>query len=321
MSTDDQRRSDHGHRGSGQGPSDRGQGRRDPRSDRGQGRGDARSDRGQRGQGRGDDDRRKGVDVPGGSRGEPIGLDRARQRPDAPPRAAAKRTAPPRPPLPDDEQPQLPKPVKREIERTLGSGPKSRDIALALSIGSAAIDEERIDVALQVLAWAKHEAPRISAIREAYGVALYLGEQYAAALTELQAYRRLTGQSDQNHLVADCLRALGRDLDQIAEAAESLLVDEDAPDDRRAEAAIVWAAALADNGDLGAARSVVRRFLERTRTEDAEHDLRVRYLAADLAEQQGDLDEAERQLASVAAVDDEFLDARERLETIRTTRA
>ena len=314
MTTDDQRGRGRDHRGSRPAR---------PDGDRGaSGRGKPRSGsepRPDRGQARGDGDRRKGVDVPGGSRGEPIGRDRARQRPDAPPRVASQRSAPTRPPLPEDEQPQLPKPVKREIERTLGSGPKARDIALALSIGSAAIDEDRIDVALQVLAWAKHEAPRISAIREAYGVALYLAEQYAGALTELQAYRRLTGQTDQNHLVADCLRALGRDLDQIAEAAEALLADESAPDDRRAEAAIVWAAALADIGDLGAARSVVRRFIERPRAEDAEHDLRVRYLAADLAEQQGDIAEAVRQLGSIVAVDDELFDARERLETLRAT--
>lgn len=257
------------------------------------------------------------IEGPGGAR-EPIGRERAVQRGDAPPRRSRQAsTAPPKPALPSDEQPVLPRGVRKEIDRTLGPGPKANDVALALSIGSAAIEDDRPDVALEVLAWAKHEAPRLAPVREAYGVALYLAERFSAALTELQAYRRLTGRLDQNHLVADCLRAVGRDLDQVAQAAEPLLADDEAPEDRRAEAAIVWAAALADGGDIGAGRAVLRRFLERRRPQDAEHDLRVRWLMADLAERDGDRTEAARQLASIVAADPGFLDAAERLDALR----
>jgi tetratricopeptide (TPR) repeat protein len=254
--------------------------------------------------------------TPGGAK-EPIGLDRAKQRGDAPARPGRDRPAPPRPPLPDDEEPSLPRGVQREIERALGAGRKARDVTLALSIGAAAIDEDRPDIALQMLTWAKHEAPRVASVREAFGVALYLDEQYAAALTELQAYRRLTGKLDQNHLVADCYRALGRGLDRVAESAEALIADEDAPDDRRAEAVIVWAAALADEGDIGAGRAVIRRFLERRRAGDEPHDLRVRYLAADLAERQQDEAEAARQLELIASVEPAWLDVAERLRAYR----
>ena len=263
------------------------------------------------------------LDVPTGAR-EPIGRDRAAKRRDAPPRAKrpdADTDGPPRPALPTDEQPDIPKGVRKEIERVLGPrGSKAKDVCLALSVGSAAIEQDRPDVAVEVLGWAKHQAPRIATIREAYGVALYLQERFAAALTELQAYRRFTDRVDQNHLIADCLRALGRDLDQIAEAAEALVQDTQAPEDRRAEAAIVWAAAVADAGDLPAGRSIVRRFLERQRSGDAEHDLRARYLAADLAERDGDDDELIRQLESIVAVDNGFLDADERLDGARERR-
>lgn len=258
------------------------------------------------------------LDVPAGAR-EPIGRDRAKRRGDAPPRKIRTVAPPPRPALPTDEQPLLPRAVEKEIDRTLGKGGKAKDIALALSIGSAAIDEGRTDVALEALAWAKHEAPRIAAVREAYGVALYLAEDFAAALTELQSYRRITGRIDQNHVVADCLRALGRDIDQVAAAAEVLIADEQAPEDRRAEAVIVWSAALADSGDIGGGRSILRRFLERRRSGDAEHDLRARYLAADLAERAKDVDETRRQLELIVAVDPGFLDAAERLEGVRAT--
>jgi predicted Zn-dependent protease len=193
----------------------------------------------------------------------------------------------------------------------IGANARGRDVALALSVGSAAIDEGYLDVALEMLTWAKDEAPRIAAVREAYGVALYLTEDFAGALTELQAYRRLTGKVDQNHLVADCLRALGRDLDRVVDAAQELLADTTAPPDRRTEAAIVWAAALADAGDIGAGRSVLRRVTRDAG--DAEHDLRARYLAADLAARDADPAEARTLLESIASVDAEYLDVTDRL--------
>lgn len=267
------------------------------------------------GQGSGREESPSKLNVPGTS-GEPVGRDRAQRRPDAPPRTKVAPAAegPPRPPLPEDEEPQLARGVIKEIERVLGKGAKSRDIALCLSIASQALDEERPDVAVHVLGWARHQAPRLSVVREAYGVALYQQQQWAEALSELQAYRRMTDRNDQNHLIADCLRALGRGLEQVASAAEPLVADAQAPEDRRAEAVIVWAAALADDGDTGAGRAVIRRFLERPRSGDAEHDLRVRYLAADLAEVVGDTEEAVRQLESIAAVDADFLDVAERLD-------
>jgi tetratricopeptide (TPR) repeat protein len=256
------------------------------------------------------------LSVPGHD-GEPIGRDRATRSRNAPPRPQrpTQEPAPERPALPDEE-PMLPRAVRKEIDRVLGPGPRARDVALCLSIASQALEEERPDVALEVLVWARHQAPRLALVREAYGVALYQAERWADALAELQGYRRLSGRTDQNHLIADSLRALGRGIEQVADAAEPLVTDPQAPEDRRAEAAIVWAAALADAGDLGAGRAVLRRFLERPRSGDAEHDLRVRYVAADLAERAGDRDEARRQLELIAAVADDFLDVPERLEAV-----
>lgn len=256
------------------------------------------------------------LSVPGHD-GQPIGRDRATRSRQAPPRPSKPTVdaAPDRPALPDEE-PMLPRGVRKEIDRVLGPGPRARDVALCVSIASQALEEDRADIALEVLGWARHQAPRLGLVREAYGIALYQGERWAESLSELQAYRRLTGRTDQNHVIADCLRALDRGIDQIADAAQPLVEDAQAPEDRRAEAAIVWAAALADTGDLGAGRSVLRRFLERPRSGDAEHDLRVRYVAADLAEQAGDQDDARRHLRSIAAVAGGFLDVDERLDDL-----
>lgn len=243
----------------------------------------------------------------------PVGLERAKSKAGAPPRPGRDASTPPRPPLPDDEQPHLPKHVRRDIDRIIGKNRRGEEIALALSIGAAAIDEERLDVALPMLAWAKHEAPRVAAVREAYGVALYLDEQFAGALSELQAYKRLTGRVDQNHLIADSLRALGREVDRVVDAAAELVTADEAPEDRRAEAAIVWASALADAGDVGAGRAVLRNFWTRHGTGEGEHLLRVRYVAAELAARDGDPAAAREQFEQILALDPDFLDVGERL--------
>jgi tetratricopeptide (TPR) repeat protein len=216
-----------------------------------------------------------------------------------------------------EDRPQLPKPVIKELERTLGKGRRTDEVALALSVGSQAIDEFAIDLALEYLAWAKDQAPRVAPIREAYGIARYLAEDYAGALTELQAYARISGRNDQNHVVADCHRALGRDVERIEQAARPLIDDDRAPADRRAEAAIVLAAALADAGQVDDGLAVLRAILADRRDRDQEHHLRVRSLVADLAIRAGDRETAVRQLQVLIAADEAgAFEARERLESI-----
>lgn len=257
----------------------------------------------------------EGADQVGAAK-EPIGRERANRKAGTPPRPSRSAARPPKPPLPTDEQPHLPRGVIKEIERTLGRGARADDVALALSIGSAAIEEGRPDVAVEVLAWAKSEAARLATIREAYGVALYQMDRFADAASELQAYRRFSGRQDQNHVLADCLRALGRDLDRITETAGALVADESAPMDRRAEAAIVWAAAVADSGDVGAGRAVLRRFLDGYEVGGEPHDLRLLYLEGDLAERAGDRDAARAAFERISAVESDYLDVAERLDQL-----
>lgn len=262
----------------------------------------------------------------GGARGgqerrgrQPAGIDRARQSADAPPRPRRTATAPPRPALPRDEEPQLPRGVLREIRRVLGDNRRADDVALALSIGSAAIDEDRIDIALEMLAWAKSQAARIATVREAYGVALYLAGDWPAAVGELRAYRRMTGRNDQNHLIADCHRAMGRPLADVIGPLQELVEDQQAPRDRRLEAVVIWAAALADSGDVAAGRALLRRTFDREDIGSDEAELRLHGLAADLAERDGDPAAALHHLEVIASVDDELFDAGRRLQQLRAT--
>lgn len=310
MASDDQRRSKSPGR-SGGGPDRRGSGGRGG-GERGRDRSPGR--RGGKGRPR-DDDASRSVTTRG-----PVGIENATRTPGALPRRAPEgaEAAPDRPEMDADREVTLPRAVVRELRRSVRKAQDADEAALALSIGSDLLEERQGEDALPYLRWAKHLAPRSAAVREALGVALYLAEDYAGALSELQAYRRFTSKADQNHLVADCQRALGRGTDRIPELIEAMQ-DDTVPLDRRIEGLIVWASTLADDGDVGAGRAVLRRAI-------AEHDaseepdvahLRLWYVAGDLAQRAGDREDARRHFERIDAVAEGFFDVDERLDRLR----
>jgi tetratricopeptide (TPR) repeat protein len=153
-------------------------------------------------------------------------------------------------------------------------------------------------------------APRSAAAREVLGLALYQEERFREALRELQAYRRMSGRRDQNHVIADCHRALGDPQRAVAEAREGL----GAPVDEavRAECAIVAGAALADLGRFEEALSVLRSLP--TRPEFARpHHLRLWYVIADVLERAGRREQAADHFRLILRHDLDAFDAAERL--------
>lgn len=281
-------------------------------------RGGARSGRGQRrGHGRGDagsagsDSGRKGTFSAGASG---AGRDRAPGREDpreggggrpgsaggAPSRTRA--GAPP--PLPA-QRPELPTDVYRDVKGTTGPDVRE-DVLRALTAAEAALEQGDVQRAVDVLDWARQVAPRSWAVREALGVARYLQGDYGAAQRELQTYRRLTGSQDQNHLLADCARANGR-LER-AQAEVDAMMEAAVAEERVAEGLMVLAGALRDRGDLHGALAQLRRG-RFERADPALHHLRMAFLASELAEQQGEVAEAARLRAAIAAVDADLLDA------------
>jgi tetratricopeptide (TPR) repeat protein len=174
----------------------------------------------------------------------------------------------------------------------------------------ADLDRGRPADAVRAAQQAKALAARSGAIREVLGMALYRRERYRDALRELQAYRRITGRPDQNHLIADCHRALGapeKALPLVREALDARIGAE-----ARAEAAVVGGSALADLGRYEEALTLLRRF---DRGGDAAHpyDLRVWYVMGDVLERAGRTREAVRAFRRVVDHDPEAFDAAERL--------
>lgn len=221
---------------------------------------------------------------------------------------------PKRPELPAALEPDVPRSVVRELQR---NAREPDAVAKALTLAADAIQADEPEGALPYLEWAKSAALRSPSVREALGVARYLAGDWQGALLELQAYRRLSGRNDQNHLIADCLRGLGRPPAKVAELVREM--DREGSE-RVAEGAIVWASAVADHGDAGAGRTLLRRYLETLPTTQPPepYELRLWYVAGDLAERDGDARDAERWFRRVTRADPDAFDARERLSALES---
>jgi tetratricopeptide (TPR) repeat protein len=157
---------------------------------------------------------------------------------------------------------------------------------------------------------AKGLAPRAPAVREVLGLALYELERYPEALSEMQAYRRMSGRADQNHIIADCLRWAGRP-DRAVPLAEEALASRGVTLAAKAEAVIVAASALADQGKFEQALGMLRRI--RTREDVAGPEvIRVWYVTGSILERAGRREDALREFRKVLRHDPAAYDAAER---------
>lgn len=246
--------------------------------------------------------RRRAPETPAAPR-EPIGRERAagsggvrRRGPAARPAAAQ---TPERPELPAEHRAELPAGLRKEVERRVSPKGRARDVITCLDLGTVASEQDDHARALLLLRWAKHLAPRLPLVREALGIALYRAEEFRPALAELQAYRRLSGATDQNHLIADCLRATGAAVDEAVAVGLELVDDERAEPARRVEAAIVVAAALEESGQRRRARAALTAAAAQAARADEESRARRHWFAAELAERDGDPEGARSELVAL----------------------
>jgi tetratricopeptide (TPR) repeat protein len=104
---------------------------------------------------------------------------------------------------------------------------------------------------------ARGRGARVAAVREACGLAAYHAKEWAEALSELRAYRRISGDASHLAVMADCERALGRP-DRAVRTGEDPAVGKlDAA--ARLELLIVVSGARRDQGQIDAALSVLER--------------------------------------------------------------
>ncbi|WP_081936782.1 tetratricopeptide repeat protein [Mycolicibacterium llatzerense] len=122
--------------------------------------------------------------------------------------AASSSDRPAGPRLPDDvEAKQLSPEVRRELT-TLDKA--TADYVAKHLVMAGDLIEEDPEAALEHARAARARASRIAAIREAVGIAAYYCGDWAQALSELRAARRMGSKSPLLALIADCERGVGR---------------------------------------------------------------------------------------------------------------
>lgn len=193
--------------------------------------------------------------------------------------------------------------------RTLPEDLRER-VAGHLVAAEQALEEEDTARAKEHTAEAKRLAGRVACVREAMGIVAYRCGDYADALAELRAVRRMTGDESFVPMMADCERGLGR-----PERALELLRDSRRlSPEGRVESAIVAAGARADMGQHEAAL-VLLDIPERKTLPPGDARARLEYAYADILVALGRDEEARTWFQSAAASDvDGVTDAAERLE-------
>ncbi|OYO09601.1 hypothetical protein CGZ94_18250 [Enemella evansiae] len=161
---------------------------------------------------------------------------------------------------------------------------------------------------------ARRLASRLPVVRAAVAETAYAAEDYAAALSEYRALRRMSGDDEYLPVLADCERALGRPEEALKLARQGAEADLDPA--TRIELRIVEAGARADLGQDAEARRLLQSEIaaSRGRRVPADSAARLRYAYADRLLEAGDREAAHTWFAAAAKLDtDGVTDADERV--------
>jgi tetratricopeptide (TPR) repeat protein len=197
--------------------------------------------------------------------------------------------------------------VKREL-RSLAKNTAETVAGQLVAAGTLLEADPR--AALEHARAARRMASRVASVREAAGLAAYAAGEYAEALSELRAHRRMTGQSHQLPVMADSERALGRAAKALALLDEAPLAE--LPAEVRAEVLLVRSGAYRDLGDTEQALAVLE-IKELDSPAIKPWTIRLWYGYAEALLAAGRVADAEEWFEAVAAVDDGVTDAAERV--------
>ncbi|MFH9611700.1 tetratricopeptide repeat protein [Streptomyces sp. NPDC017448] len=186
----------------------------------------------------------------------------------------------------------------------------AEDVARNLVMVARLIDEDP-EEAYAYSRIALRLASRVAAVREAAGFAAYATQQYAEALAEFRAAKRMTGSVELWPVMADCERGLGRPEKALAMAGEPEVQKLDKTS--QVEMRLVAAGARRDMGQIDAA-IVTLQSPELASSSIQPWTARLRYAYADALLEVGREDEAREWFGKALEADkDGSTDASDRL--------
>lgn len=203
--------------------------------------------------------------------------------------------------------------ITRELRATARPG-KGDILVKVFADAAAAFAEGDYGEAIRLGEQAKHIALRSVVSRELLGLAYYRAGKWKEAARELSAFRRISGSTEQNPVIADCYRATGKPEKSLEYCDEIREGDVDAA--IYYEAQIVGAGALADMNRLDDAIERLEA-LELSPDVAEEHHLRAWYALGDLLERRGRFTQARKWFEGVEATDPDLTDASERAARLR----
>ena len=190
-----------------------------------------------------------------------------------------------------------------------------REMVARLLVATEANLDEDPALALRFALSAKKKASRVAMVREAVALAAYANGDYAQALSEMRAVRRMTGSDEHVAMMADCERALGRPrkaLELLAQVPEDRLSAQ-----ARIEVRLVAGGARRDLGQPDAA-AVILAIPDLSSSSTEEHIGRLRYAYADVLAELGRTGEAVDWFERAGATEAD-LDIDERIAELRPT--
>jgi tetratricopeptide (TPR) repeat protein len=216
------------------------------------------------------------------------------------------------PPLPEGV---TGKELDRSVTQQLRGLPEKLAARVARHLAAAGmLIEDDPHTAYQHALAARARASRIAVVREACGEAAYAAGEYADALSELRAAKRMNGSQEYLPVMADCERALGRP-DRALALARNPAVANLSPA-LKAEMTIVEAGARRDLGEFDAALRTLENAPLRSRSRE-DWVVRLRYAYADSLLAAGRTEDAVEWFHRTVAVDgDQITDAAERAEEL-----
>ena len=198
------------------------------------------------------------------------------------------------------------------MERAFGEIRANRMQRRVREAASAYQDEQFAD-ALRILKPVREGAVEVAEVLELQGLTLYRLGHWRAAAKELELFRETAASCEQNPVLMDAYRALGRwnDVDALWDELREISPDGEAISEGR----VVVAGGLADRGQIQDAVRLLEKSHKRPKN-PRDHHLRSAYALADLYERSGDAPKARTLFGWIGQNDPEFADVEDRFRAL-----